>query len=196
MFRGLFRHASNVPALAIGVLVGAVMLSGVAVAAAPGLVTIADSTGTNKASVNGAGQLLAAETNPRNTVLISGSTSTTGVCASVYTVPLGKALIIKSGSVLTQSSTGDPAMYLYKNGCTVVFDVIASDPDALYSSEQLTWPVGIPVASGKTVDLTCFDTSFCAVHLIGYLVPSTLVPSSSRPANPSPPNNDPFQPGH
>jgi hypothetical protein len=182
MVRTLHTRLSNVSALAIGVVIGAVLLSGVAVAAAPGLVTIADSTGTNKASVNGAGQLLAAESNPRNTVIVQGATGEVETCQTIYTVPAGKALIIKSAMFGTQKDTANPEIDLLKNGCTDHLTSAVSNPSTTFASQLQTWPLGIPVASGKTVDMICFEALTCVVDLVGYLVPSALVPATASPA--------------
>jgi hypothetical protein len=180
MIRGLFKHASNVPALAIGVLVGATMLSGVAVAAAPGLVTIADPTGTNKVSVNGAGQLLAAESNPRNTVRVIAQSSQEGICTNLYTVPAGKALIVKSVNIYDHSTgTGNPEVLVFHKNCTsVIFEqVFPTSP--IYGSAYQDFSLGVPVPSGDKVNFECFSNFVCTVLITGYLVPAALVPANA-----------------
>jgi hypothetical protein len=169
MVRNFVRHAAHVPALAIGVLVGAVLLSGVAVAAAPGLVTIADPTGTNKASVNGAGQLLAAESNPRNLVTVFGSISTT--CTMFYTVPAGKALIIKS---VTFDQNANDAVGLYTVNCAGIPIAISRQETTSTENQQLG--AGVAVATGKKLAGQSFGTSAAGILVYGYLVPAALVP--------------------
>jgi hypothetical protein len=189
MVRTLYKHAANIPALTIGVVIGAVLLSGVAVAAAPGLVTIADPSGTNKASVNGAGQLLAAESNPRNTVVIYASSPVVSSCNVQYTVPTGKALIIKSATLYTEqpSNATGPEMDLYFGGCSRWITTVNPDLTRYRHAEIQSWPLGIPVPSGETVDTFCYDTSYCAAIITGYLVPSTLVPPIQRAKTPTGP---------
>jgi hypothetical protein len=170
MVRTIIKHAANVPALTIGVLIGAVLLSGVAVAAAPGLVTIADQTGTNKVVVNGNGQLLAAETNPRNAVAVFGSIGTT--CTAFYQVPAGKALVIKS--VTFDVSAANTAVALYKVG-NCAGNPIAITRQSTASTENQLLGAGVAVASGKSLAGQAFNSN-SGLIVYGYLVPAALVP--------------------
>jgi hypothetical protein len=156
------------------------MLSGVAVAAAPGLVTIADSTGINKAAVNGAGQLLAAESNPRNTVRALDSTNLQGTCTDLYTVPAGKALIIKSVNIYHNfTGTGSPEVLLFNKNCSaLIWDHVFS-PSVSYATADRDFPLGVPVPAGDKVSFKCFSNNNCEVLIIGYLVPAALVPANA-----------------
>jgi hypothetical protein len=180
MIRRLIRNAANVPALVIGVLIGGVLLSGVAVATVPGLVTIADSAGVNKASVNSSGQLLAAESNPRNTVRVHAATNLAGACTTLYTVPAGKALIVKSVNIFNHySGSGSPEVLLFTHDCIDLIDDEVFPRASNYATQNRDFPLGVPLPSDDKVTFTCFGSVYCQVVLIGYLVPANMVPASA-----------------
>ena len=178
MFKVLRARVSNAMALAIGVLVGATLVSGVAVAAAPPLTTIADSTGTNKAGVNGAGQLLAVQSNPRNLVEVLGAGGNS-TCESIYTVPAGKALIITSVTFYLQPSSVDAAEIDLRDNCSP--RVIAAGISAERAVQTQTLGAGVAIPTGHTVGAASFNGVVGALMFYGYLVPSQLVPASGAP---------------
>ncbi len=107
------------------VRVAAAVLVPTAAVAASTLVTITGPTGI-KAAVNPANQLQAAESNPANNLVLYGYTDTQ--CYPFYTVPAGKALIVKSAQFFVRPPTGgatSTTSYLSAGTCGNKFVAIA-----------------------------------------------------------------------
>lgn len=93
----LMRRFSNAKWIAAAIVLAALIApGGVVSAATTSLVTIAGKGGAHTASVTAANQLLATESDPRSAVSVRGSIDPSSSCQAVYTVPSGKALVIKT----------------------------------------------------------------------------------------------------
>ncbi len=168
-------------------------------AATAGLVTIQGANSTNQAQVNASGQLsvnpnlaktnasqlLVAEADPANDVVIRGFGNCT---AGFYTVPSGKALIITGVTYFLDADTvGTRAEMDVFIGpaATPCVNLIAAgiSSDARVAQSQNFQP-GIPVPAGDAIGANNFNNTFGAAALYGYLVPAAAVPASIAHAYP------------
>jgi hypothetical protein len=91
------RRFQNARWIAAAIVIGALIApGGVVSAATTSLTTIAGKSGVHTASVTGASQLLATESDPKSAVSVRGSIDPSSSCQAIYTVPAGKALVIKT----------------------------------------------------------------------------------------------------
>ncbi len=164
--------------LFLGIVTAAVLVPTAAVAAST-LVTITGPSGA-KAAVNPANQLLAAESNPANNVVAFGLTPQD--CATIYTVPAGKALILKSAQFqLERNGTEPPTVraWVYAGTCGVSAKLLAaSNVDRQSETVSTDFGTGVPIPSGQSVIVNSYNNRGSA-FVYGYLVPSAAVPASA-----------------
>jgi hypothetical protein len=119
------------------------------------------------------------DTTPANLIRIfAGATSS---CSNVYTIPAGKALILKSMSVYmhTAGSPGsdvEAVVYPAAN-CGGGF-VAAAISDRAHETVFQTFGSGIGVPTGRTISTLGFNNSG-TLYLYGYLVPASAVPANA-----------------
>jgi hypothetical protein len=120
------------------------------------------------------GSVLAAETPPANIVQFFGGAGT--ACATLYTVPAGKALILKTANgYLFKEDSASAELDLY-NGCSAFVAAFTSDHVAETVNED--FGPGIVFRAGSKVSVTA-SAGGGSVHGYGYLVPSSAVPASA-----------------
>jgi hypothetical protein len=125
------------------------------------------------------------ETTPANLVRIFAGASNS--CSNAYTIPAGKALILKSMTAYMHSS-GSPgsdveAVVYPAANCASSF-VAAAISDRAHETVFQTFGSGIGIPAGRTISAFGFNSSG-TLHLHGYLVPASAVPASA-PAKAAP----------
>jgi hypothetical protein len=125
------------------------------------------------------GNVLAQETTPANIVRFFGGGLT---CTGLYTVPAGKALILKTADGYVFKSTSDSygELDLYADSsCSSFVAAFLSDHAANTVTEN--FGPGIAFRAGATVSLASSRGSG-TVHGFGYLVPASAVPAGAPTA--------------
>jgi hypothetical protein len=180
----------------ICVLVVTILLPVGAYAVSFSNVAITDPGGVNRAKVTAGGALQVGgnvvETPPANFVRIYGGASLQS-CSVVYTVPAGKALILKAeNTVVLRANNGtQPQVYTYRggpSGCGGSADLLntgAIDAGASDGSVAADFGAGIAVPSGSTIITSASDAAGW-IHLWGYLVAASSVPAQPLTATAQP----------
>jgi hypothetical protein len=102
-------------------------------------------------------------------------------CSNVYTIPAGKALILKSMTAYmhTAGSPGsDVEAIVYPAANCASALAAAAISDRAHETVFQTFGSGIGVPAGRTISTLGFNTSG-TVHLYGYLVPASAVPATA-----------------
>jgi hypothetical protein len=125
------------------------------------------------------GSVTATQTQPASFVRIfvfSGST-----CSNAYTIPSGKALIIKSMQTFMHSvgAAGDDVETLVYNtaDCSGLF-VAAAISDGLHKTVSENFEPGIAIPAGRVVSVLGSHNAG-SLFLYGYLVPASSVPAGA-----------------
>lgn len=172
--------------LVAGFVLCALLIPTGALSAAPSLVGIAGKSGSPIASVDKAHQLLAAESDPANAVVIRATVNGTN-CGQIYTVPSGKALVLESvtfaGSFTgTGTATGELVVYSGP-GCGGPIWALAYFSQSAGSSQTINEDLGSQAVIPQGTQVDMFElpalTSSNAM-LYGYLVPASAAPAGAR----------------
>ena len=168
--------------LAIGLVCGA-LLAPAAVYGAATLTQIVGTNGTTVAQVDQAHQLLTTEIAPASVVTASGTVNSS-TCELLYTIPAGKALILKAAffylSSSASSGTGGEADLYSNAACSTPIDVTGTVPTGGTSTIPLNLGVGWPIPA-KTVLYAKAFAAIGTVAINGYLVGSASVPATALP---------------
>lgn len=124
--------------------------------------------------------------NPSNFVKISGSATGDGSYHSIYTVPAGKAFVVKSANMSHFSGIpgNDNYLYIYEsNGISLNF-VIGYDDTNAAGSHYATLGTGFYLHSGETLQYISNSggsgTPLATVFSIeGFLVPATAIAAAA-----------------
>jgi hypothetical protein len=125
------------------------------------------------------GSVLAPETTPANLVRIFAAASSS--CSNAYTIPAGKALILKSMSAYmhTAGSPGsDVEAIVYPVANCGGALAAAAISDRAHETVFQTFGSGIGVPAGRTISTLGFNASG-TLYLYGYLVPASAVPATA-----------------
>jgi hypothetical protein len=155
-------------------------------------VAIEDPASGVKASVDGqhrlktndsiTGTLATTQTAPPNLVRIFANASTG--CQTVYTIPAGKALVLKSATGVVGTNGGNIGELDLFAGttCTAANVVTSFDTDRLADTigEPLGAGVGIPAGSALSIEAPVGDGT---LEAYGYLVPASAIPSAGAAAS-------------
>ncbi len=172
--------------LVAGFVLCALLIPTGALSAAPSLVGITDNSGTRIASVDKAHQLLAAESDPANAVVIRATVNGTN-CGLIYTVPAGKALVLQSVTLaasFTGTGTGTGELVVYSGpSCSGSIWALAYFSQSAGTSqtinENLSSEAVIP--AGTQVDMFELPSLTSSNALLyGYLVPASAAPAGAH----------------
>lgn len=115
--------------------------------------------------------------NPQNLVQISGSTAPTNSYIVIYTVPVGRALILKSANLSYYGGAAGADNYAYfKTSGNFITGYDQPNTSGVLSSNLGS---GYYIHSGDTISY--YSTTDIAFSLEGYLVPATAVPLAGTP---------------
>jgi hypothetical protein len=172
--------------LVAGFVLCALLIPTGALSAAPSLVGITDNSGTHVASVDKAHQLLAAESDPANAVTIVGIVNGT-TCGSLYTVPAGKALVLKNvtfAGTFSGTGTGTGELVLYSGpGCSGAIWALAYFSQSAGNAQTINEDTGSQVVIPPGTQLDMFELPSLTdsnVVLYGYLVPAAAAPAGAH----------------
>jgi hypothetical protein len=163
-------------------IVAAVVPGGMAIAGTSPVTAISNLAGTRTVSLTTANQLLASESDPKQSVVITGSV--TNNFKALYTVPAGKALVIKTASVIASFQPGDGVAEIGlaagPNGTPSYFSVIElSESQGDGQTQTVDFGSQVVVPSGHDVDIYEGGASDGAdAFIYGYLVPAGAAPST------------------
>jgi hypothetical protein len=179
--RGEFMsRATALACVSVGLAAGLLLAPTGALSAAPSLVGISDN-GTRVAAVTRAHQLLAAESDPADAVVISAGSDQD--CTAVYTVPPGKALVLKNATYnleFRDQATGTAELV---SGPTC-FGAIWSDEWAIGANTVQTVEDDLGseavLPSGTELDFAA-GGGFLYSHVTarGYLIPASAAPKGA-----------------
>jgi hypothetical protein len=157
-----------------GLICTAVIAPASVYAAAVAKTQLVGSTQSHVAGVTAQGQLLATAISPSHVVRI-GSGSLSG-CASIYTPPAGKAIVVTSVTYTAGSGTAGVEYFggLGPASCTAIYDQI--DGVAKFDTIQHTFPSGLPMSQ---ISLTNNGAGLINVFIVGYLIDATSLPSAA-----------------
>lgn len=167
--------------IGVGAIAAAVAApTGAVMAANSPLTAISNAAGTRTVTVTAANQLLAAESDPKNAVVVYGSPGI-GEAENVYLVPAGKALVVKTGtlSALFGSSTGKGNIGIYVDAPSHSYAqnfTYFSASQGLDQSTQVDFGSQLVFPTGAEVGLVDTGISSTDIWLYGYLVPASAAP--------------------
>jgi hypothetical protein len=135
------------------------------------LSTIVDASSGYKAAVDSAHRLRVAETSPANIVTIAANVA---LCKSVYTVPAGKTLIVKTIHMTPAGATGNNSeVSVYPNGTctgTTIAQGVVFDTTGGAANDDIDLGPGAVVKAGSSISIATNNT-WADVHIYGYLTP-------------------------
>lgn len=123
-----------------------------------------------------------ARDNPLNLVNISIIADNLTCVRTLYTIPTGKSLIIKSAQWAYFNNTAGSEAYLNINNPSST-QIINFESDAAVNSLSYNFDAGVVVHAGA-LTAHCFSTknSFSSfIHVQGYLVPAAAAPMAGSP---------------
>jgi hypothetical protein len=179
----------NAKWIAAAIIVAAlVMPGGIAHAVTTQLVTIAGRTGTRTVGVSAANQLLTNDADTKTAVNIMGFSDT--ACATIYTVPAGKALVIKTTTWLLQFSLndnpgdgGNTALWTpnSQGQCAGTLLAAASGDKVQGRQMTVTEDEGGEVIVPQNTDVKLGQAQIddgVIVQILGYLIPASAAPAA------------------
>jgi hypothetical protein len=125
------------------------------------------------------GSVTATEASAANFVRVFAATSST--CSNAYTIPSGKALILKSMQAFIHNagSPGSDAEAIVYNAANCSGSLVAAAiSDRAHENVAQNFEPGIAIPAGHVVATQGFGDSG-SVMLYGYLVPASSVPASA-----------------
>lgn len=172
-------RATAVACLAVGLAAGVLLVPTGALSAAPSLVQLSD--GTHTATISKAHQLLAAESDPANAVVVSAGDD--GGCVVLYTVPKGKALVLKNATFNLQFTTQAIGQVLLKSGPNCNGTVWANDwtsgaNGGLTMTDDLGSVTVLPAHA--ELDFGTSNLLYAYVVVRGYLIPAAAAPNGAH----------------
>lgn len=181
------RRFQNAKWIAAAIVLAALIApGGVVSAATTSFVTIAGKGGAHKVSVTTVDQLLATESDPRSAVNVRGSIDPSGSCQAVYTVPSGKALVIKTvvfNATFAPSDT-DGALVLTTPGgggpCTGTVIAIATLDRSQGLAQTLPEDLGGEVIVPQNTDIDILHSGISGTggaQIYGYTIPAAAAPA-------------------
>jgi hypothetical protein len=173
-------RATAVVCLAIGLAVGVLLAPTGAFSAASSLVRITDD-GTHTAGVTKAHQLLAAESDPANAVVITQAGMNS--CFSIYTVPAGRALVLKNATFnfqFSSQSNGDAGLVSGPScgGSTWANEWATGSATTQTFQDDLGSEAILP--SGTQLDFSTVGFAWSFVVVRGYLIPAAAAPNGAH----------------
>jgi hypothetical protein len=158
-----------------GVLAAAILMPATVIAATS-LVRIQSGSGTTTANVDGAHQLLVAESDPRSFLTSGYLTVSNGSCSQLVAPITGKALMVTQLRLLTRASPSFDASHafvMWTNSTCNGADVLILYPMGLGNDTE-TFEPALP---GSGVSAELFGSGLVAESSInGYTVPSAAAP--------------------
>jgi hypothetical protein len=167
--------------VAVGLL-GAAVIAPASAVAASNLVGIVGANGT-RAAVTAAGELETAETSPSSFVAAYGYGSD-GDCTTIYKVPKGDGLIIRSVTFNTLATTSTGSGYytgLFTAKKCAADDYILDNNPAGTGETTVPLDPGMAIKAGTTLYVKAPFGVESEVYLNGYLVPAKAVPANRIP---------------
>jgi hypothetical protein len=179
-------HLKVAGLLVAGFVASALLIPTGALSAAPSLVGITDNSGTHVASVDKAHQLLAAQSDPANAVVIRAGVNGTS-CGKIYTVPTGKALVLETVTLagsFTGTGTATGELVIYSGpGCSGPIWALTYFSQSAGTSQTINENLGSQAVIPQGTELDMFElpslTSSNAL-LYGYLVPAGAAPAGAH----------------
>lgn len=172
--------------VAAGFAVCALLVPTGALSAAPSLVGIANTSGTHVASVDKAHQLAASESDPADAVVITSGVGGSS-CLPVYTVPAGKALVLKTGSITGRftggGSTAGLATMWSGPSCDGTIWMEAGMSEVNGTVQTADQNFGSQLVFGQRTQIDVSNSGFDAgaqVILYGYLIPAAGAPDGAH----------------
>ena len=166
--------------LAIGLAAGVLLAPTGALSAVPTLVRITD-TGSHAANVTKAHQLLAAESDPAAAVLLSAGAPAS--CVPVYTVPAGKALVMKTATFdLQMGSTQTNGNASLRSGSDCGGATWANEwATGANTTATLTDDLGSTSVLPAGTELDFYNGGFLYAYVTvhGYLIPAAAAPKGT-----------------
>ena len=155
----------------VGAAATAIAVPTTAAAVTSQLTTIVDATSGAKAAVDPAHRLRVAETAPGNIVTIAASVA---LCKSVYTVPAGRTLIVKTIHMTPAGASGNNSeVSVYANDTctgTTIAQGLVFDTSGGATNDDIDLGPGAVVKAGSSISIATNNT-WADVHLYGYLTP-------------------------
>jgi hypothetical protein len=136
-------------------------------------VTVTDKTGARFANVSPAGDVLASEYNTKTLVWFEADAKSSSCTVSGYTVPTGKALVIKSAQYVVETSGAGGVELFADNTCNDRIGFARSDQDATF---PVSYDAGMVIPQGAEVSMETVAAGDGVVFFQGYLVPATAAP--------------------
>ena len=167
-------HMSTGAWIFASVIAASVIAPTAVYAAATSTVAIGNTANSTTASVTTQHQLLTAAIAPNNVVHAFATTGNFG-CATAYTPPAGKAIVVASVTYDMWGNTAGQENVAYLNpGCTAnVYDIV--DTSLSVETETRTFPLGLPMPS---VSITSNGPANVNMTITGYLIPASQLPAA------------------
>ncbi len=132
---------------------------------------------TNQAAVTREGQILGVETSPGAIREIRTSGATGLGCLNFFTVPAGKAFVIRDVTTSTDGTGSESIAIWPSKGCAG--NVMLSLPVPAGGVSAIPLDPGFALASGASISIQGFGGSFARADIFGYLVPASDVPATT-----------------